>query len=383
MGTENSKLAILSSIPLFPEKYGGSLRTCNLARLADIFFPKVSIFSKTLGVLGTEGTKQLGNISIIQTADSKNSSNKYITHFTRILSRGTTQNIPWEKRMILDHDIIQLESPYFYDFIRMKKNKYILDQHNIYWELEAESKFTGNKAYNNLIYKFNKKKEIDAIKNASHVLVTSDTDKKKILEYIPFIGDKITVIPNCVNLNTKKNPHKRNSDKKTVLFIGLLHYYPNADAARMICEHIAPRFNEDVEFIIIGKGNFYGTYPKNVKFLGYIKDIQPFLSSADICIAPLRFGSGTRLKILEYMAACKPVISTSKGAEGIEYVDKENIIIEDNINNFVGIIKELLNEENRACEIGKSAEKLIKQKYEWNLYSNTLNDVYKIVLNDI
>ncbi|MDP3104078.1 MAG: glycosyltransferase, partial [Candidatus Methanoperedens sp.] len=108
-----------------------------------------------------------------------------------------------------------------------------------------------------------------------------------------------------------------------------------------------------------------------------------FLSSADICIVPLRFGSGTRLKILEYMAACKPVISTSKGAEGIEYVDKENIIIEDNINNFVGIIKELLNEENRACEIGKSAEKLIKQKYEWNLYSNTLNDVYKIALNDI
>jgi hypothetical protein len=92
--------------------------------------------------LGIEGTKHTENISIIQKADPKNSSNKYITNFKRILTRGTAENIPWEKKIILDHDLIQLESPYFYDFIKKTKKKYILER--FYWQGRSVVKYEIN-----------------------------------------------------------------------------------------------------------------------------------------------------------------------------------------------------------------------------------------------
>lgn len=384
MKLDNSKLAILSSVPVFPEVYGASLRTCNIAKLASAFFHDVTLFSQTSAMSGIEGNVSKGNLSIIQKKKPINRSNKYLTHFKRILSCGSVEHIPWEKKMILSNDILQIESPYFYDFIKKTNKKYILDQHNIYWDFEIENNITNSYLYNKIILKLNKKKEFAAIDNANHILVTSEIDKKKILVFRPDIADKITVIPNCVNLKTLENSQIITKRKKIVLFLGLLYYFPNQIAVKSICEQIAPKFDDDVDFIIIGKGgDMYKNHPKNVKFLGYINDTTTYLNSANVCIAPLIYGSGTRIKILEYMAASKPVISTSKGAEGIEYTNKENIIIEDNIDNFADIINELLIDEERACAIGKSGAKLVKEKYDWKLYCNTLRNVYETVLRPV
>jgi glycosyltransferase involved in cell wall biosynthesis len=112
--------------------------------------------------------------------------------------------------------------------------------------------------------------------------------------------------------------------------MGLLSYPPNADAVRNICNIIAPDFDDAVEFIIAGNNPpKIKNKPKNVKFLGYVDDLKKHISKSDICIAPLMFGSGTRFKILEYMALGKLVVSTAKGAEGIDYTHDENIIIVD------------------------------------------------------
>jgi glycosyltransferase involved in cell wall biosynthesis len=120
-----------------------------------------------------------------------------------------------------------------------------------------------------------------------------------------------------------------------------------------------------------------------VHFSGYISNLKQVIAEADICIAPIRSGSGTRLKILEYMAMGKPVISTSKGAEGIEYTDGLNIIIEDTIDKYPEIIRQLLDDEKKRGALGREARKLIEEKYNWDLYRKPLEKIYRRVKEEI
>jgi glycosyltransferase involved in cell wall biosynthesis len=73
----------------------------------------------------------------------------------------------------------------------------------------------------------------------------------------------------------------------------------------------------------------------------------------------------------------KPVISTSKGAEGIEYTNGLNIIIEDRIEKYPEIIRQLLDDEPKRSALGREAIDLIKKTYDWELYRKTLGRIYR------
>lgn len=118
-------------------------------------------------------------------------------------------------------------------------------------------------------------------------------------------------------------------------------------------------------------------YPDNVLIMGYVDDIKREILNSDLCIAPLEHGSGTRLKILEYFAMGKPVISTSKGAEGIEYTPRKDIIIEDDIHKYPQIIETLIDDEKEKGRLGRNAKTLIKDKYDWKIYEKPLFKVYE------
>jgi glycosyltransferase involved in cell wall biosynthesis len=130
-------------------------------------------------------------------------------------------------------------------------------------------------------------------------------------------------------------------------------------------------------FIIVGINPPKIPYPHNVKRTGYLPDVRPVLAGADICIAPICSGSGTRLKILEYMAMGKPVISTSKGAEGIDYTHGLNIVIEDEIERYPEIIHQLVADETRCSDLGRNALKLVREKYDWQIYRKSLEKIYQ------
>ena len=162
------------------------------------------------------------------------------------------------------------------------------------------------KLYNTLALNRNKLLEINALKKASHILVCSERDKQIIIQELPETNDKITIIPNCIDFSEYENYLINNSIEKSetkdgncILFMGLLSYPPNRDAVFSICNKIAPYFENNIKFIIIGKNPPKIRKPDNVEFLGYVDDLKEYILNSDICIAPLRYGSGTRFKILD------------------------------------------------------------------------------------
>lgn len=379
-----NELRILYPYKVYPEKDGGYLRTFNIAKLISGKFEVENIFATDETI---EYSGIVDGIGIVQEKKYLSAIDKYKYYLEALFSKEHSLRCPNKafQNYSKDNMIFLLESPYFYNLLKKKHiERYILDEHNVNWELFAYPTFKLKyKFYNTLAFKRDKLHEINALKNASHILVCSNRDKQIIIEEVPETNDKITIIPNCIDFGEYEKYLKYDTIEKSdsnevtyVLFVGLLSYPPNTDAVFSICNKIAPNFKDEVKFIIVGKNPPNISKPDNVEFLGYVTDLKKHIQNSDICIAPFRYGSGTRFKILEYMAMGKPIISTAKGAEGIDYTQDENIIIENDIDSFAKRIRELLNNKERRNRLGRNAINLIKHKYDWKIYKEELYDIF-------
>ena len=98
---------------------------------------------------------------------------------------------------------------------------------------------------------------------------------------------------------------------------------------------------------------------------GTVPDVRPYLTAADVAVIPLRIGSGTRLKILEALAMHKAIVSTSLGAEGLDIISGEHLLIEDQPAAFAQAVVDLLRDPERRQLLGKKGRELVAEEYSW------------------
>ena len=131
----------------------------------------------------------------------------------------------------------------------------------------------------------------------------------------------------------------------------------------------------DVHLIITGDHSNLPMPPsRNITLAGYVDDIKTCVASCAISIAPLLSGGGTRLKVLEAMALGTPVVATSKGAEGLNAVNNEHLLLADTPVEFAKSIIKLLDDNNLRLQIAENARRFVAEKYSWDkILSEYLN----------
>jgi len=215
------------------------------------------------------------------------------------------------------------------------------------------------------------------------VLTCSDIDKSILFDQNTLKSDRFLTVPN----GTIRKSIKRDQAKSIVckiLFVGDLRTQPNLEAAQFIGTHISPFLDKNqFSLSIVGKSNtdqnLEEEFP-DIHFMGYVNDLDSIYLDTDIVLAPLLTGSGTRLKILEAMSYGIPVISTKIGAEGIDVVDGENIIIAESNSDFINAINRIYRNEIDVKNISDNARLLIETKYDWKIVSNNLERELKLLL---
>ncbi len=218
-----------------------------------------------------------------------------------------------------------------------------------------------------------KKEELKSFKKAKKIFVVSDTDKQQINNKY---SNKTIVVNNCYEI--LKKPILQDL-QKNIVFVGNVSWKPNLHGVKHFIRNIFPKVlqkENDITLHIIGSN-----IPKQIKQITNPNIIlhenaseiekNKIIDESRICIVPVYFGSGTRIKILEYWSHYKPVISTTIGAEGLK--ESSGTYICDDDDQFANQIINLMNDKNRINKMGEENHKIFIENYcEEIVYEDTL-----------
>jgi len=200
----------------------------------------------------------------------------------------------------------------------------------------------------------------------SCIAVCSDLDAERAAR----VGlANVTVVPN--GYRPVRRPVGRTvvGSPPTVLFQGLLSYPPNIEAARRLAEEVGPALRAlvpDAQIRLVGdhRPELMEVHdPPRVTVVGRVPDITEELARADLVVVPLRYGSGTRVKILEAFAHRIPVASTTLGAEGLGAADGVHLLIGDTTDELAGACARLLREPGLRQSVVSEASLLFSDRF--------------------
>ncbi len=267
----------------------------------------------------------------------------------------------------------------------------IYDAHNAEYALQRRIAQQDIRSLNRLpqaIYSFIQANRLERLESliclsVDHILACSTTDAYKLAQLRQ--ETPITVAPNAID-TAAYQPGRQvaaNILRPSLVFTGKMDFRPNIDAVLWFAQDILPRIREivpEAHFTVVGKNPHARldvlTGQPGVTLTGEVPDIQPYLDATDVYVAPLRMGSGTRLKLLEAMAMGRAIVSTRVGAEGFDVQEEKHLILADSAADFATAVVNLLRDEARRRALGAAAASLVHEYYDWSVIIPKVDAIY-------
>jgi len=226
----------------------------------------------------------------------------------------------------------------------------IIDQHNIEHELlqriYRSEKSPLRKWYNWCESRVLKRMELEYCRKTDIVLVVSERERLLLKEWLP--DQRIEVVPNGVDTEIFHRDASSQELPEQIIFTGTMDYYPNTQAVLFFAKYCWPLIREQLPaatWLIVGKNpprevQRLATMFPSVTVTGTVPDVRPYLVTSTVAIAPIQAGGGTRLKILEALAAQTAMVSTTIGCEGLAVVPNKHLLVADTPDAFVSASSE-------------------------------------------
>ncbi len=289
-------------------------------------------------------------------------------------------------------EVVILSHPWMYgclrDLLRQGGQLIIYDAHNC--EAVLREQLLAKNEFGQCLAQSVKWIEGQLCQDSDLILACSEEDKQAFLELYGLEPQKIIIVPNGVDVRAihpasamarVKAKAKLSIVGFGALFIGSA-YPPNIEAARVILNELAPA-NPDITFIIVGGAgpeampqSHAAQPPANVKILGAVSDEvrNEAYAAADIAINPMFTGSGTNIKMLDFLAAGLPTITTPVGARGLINRHGECFIVDD-ISRFSEWMQRLRQEPELYGKLAIGARRLATEVYDWQHISQQLGQL--------
>lgn len=298
-----------------------------------------------------------------------------------------------EKLKTNTFDVIQLEGLFVATYINVikkySKAKIVLRAHNIeylIWERHLiNEKSAFKKWYLGLQTKRLKNFELKVLNELDAIVTITDFDKT-VFEKEGFKKPIYTCITG-VDVNDYKKKKSETKKPKTIFHFASMDWMPNIEAAEWFlnnCWKSILKQVPDAKFVMAGRNmppHLRKLNEANVLVVEDVQDSRAFYNEHEIMLVPLASGSGLRIKIIEGMAYGKAIVSTSVGAEGINYTNGKNLLIADLPKDFIKAVVDLLKDETKRNELEKGAQAFAEQEFDNGKVVSGLVNFYKTVLN--
>jgi glycosyltransferase involved in cell wall biosynthesis len=199
--------------------------------------------------------------------------------------------------------------------------------------------------------------------------VVSEQEKRLLASVAPRY-QAVELIPNCIDL-PKYDRESIPRACHTLIFTGAFTYRVNYDAMVWFLAEIYPLIRQripSVRLVITGDhANLPLPPAENVTLTGYIDDVRPAVAGATVSLVPIHHGGGTRLKLLEAMALGTTVVSTTKGAEGLDVQHGRHLLLADTPQAFADAVIRLLQGPDLRQRLAANAFRLVQASYNWEI----------------
>lgn len=299
-------------------------------------------------------------------------------------------------------DIIQfegLETAIYFETVRALQPDALLcyDAHNAEYALQRNIAQVEDRSLRRLpaaLYSTIQSKRIAAFERAvcaavDGVITVSDEDAAALHAFRPY--QVIHVLPNGIFADSYR---RTEADvplalgTNALVFTGKMDYRPNVDAILWFTDAILPRIRAqipDVRLYIVGQQPHAALSAlraqSNIEITGWVPEVRPYLQAAAVYIAPLRMGSGTRLKLLEAMAAHCAIVATPAAASGLNARACAAMRLAASETTFAEAITHLLGNSSERQALGDAAQAAVRADYDWQALTPRLLALYQTLLN--
>jgi glycosyltransferase involved in cell wall biosynthesis len=270
-----------------------------------------------------------------------------------------------------------------------RRPKLILDQHNAVYKiperLAAATRNPIGRAVLRREMKLMARYEAAMCRAFDQVVTVTDEDRDALRGLVPHEAPKIAaVIPICVAVNGRPKTEAPIAGMN-VLFVGGMHWPPNADGVRWFVREVWPAVRASApqaEFWAIGKqppveiAAAEQIQAQGWHATGYVEEVEAHWQAASVFVVPLRAGGGMRVKILDAWQRGLPVVSTTVGAEGLRVSDGDNVLLADTPAAFAQATVRVLTDSALAGRLAEAGYATLKRHYDWRTVYSAWDEVY-------
>ncbi len=402
--TSRPRYVVTSTYAIDPPRGGGQLRYRHLygalARHADVHV--VSLVNPPRPTATTELAPGLRE-TVVGVSDAQLAADVALTHATGIpttdivagLELAATPAYPTELARALEGaDGVILSHPFLLPALDAVGSTlpFVYDAHNA--EADLKTRLLSGSAAGRELADFVAEVEGRAVRESTHVVACSVEDAATLRRWFDRDEDGFVVIPNGTDTErTVPTPAERRRRRQAWVaawnaanrsapaaahlgaFLASWHP-PNLDAAEVLIDLAA----ELPELVLVLAGSHSDhfrarTLPANLVLAGVVSDQAKttLLATADVALNPMRQGSGTNLKLVEYFAAGVPAVSTPFGARGVECDGQHLVLAEPD--RFAAAVRSVLVDPAAAAERARAARALAVERYDWQALGDRLAEV--------
>jgi glycosyltransferase involved in cell wall biosynthesis len=211
-------------------------------------------------------------------------------------------------------------------------------------------------------------------------IVVSEPDRDRLLAIAP--EARVGVVENGIDIRYFA-PSDEQPGEGEFVFVGTLGWHANRDAARFLVTQIWPALNADGRrrrLTLVGRdprtGDWRSVATDSVSTTGFVPDTRPFIRNALGVVCPIRYGGGTKLKVLAALSMAKAVVASKAAVEGLDLTPDEHFLLAESVSDFVSQIRRLEEDKSLRTRLGHAARARARARFDWPVIGAQLDAAY-------
>jgi len=285
-----------------------------------------------------------------------------------------------------DHDLVRWDYTELGDFVPLSRAPSVLAVHQLWFAAAGPEWRAGGGGFARGAVALHRHLrdldfELRAVRRARHVIALTREDAARLRRFAPAL--RVSVVPAGIDLDHFRPLAPAPPVVADVVFVGHYKHYANVDAARFLVREILPLLGRPVRVRLVGTAvsdEVRALRGDGVTIDSDVSDMRAALASAAVVVAPVRFGTGMRVKVLEALAMARPVVATTLAAEGLEAVPGEHLLVADGAEALATAVGRLLADAGEAARLGRAGRAFAERRFGWDAVAAATEAVYDEVL---